>query len=437
MIANLPRFLKRNRTAPIHFSPRDAIGTTSGTPTGARAAGDVGPYHAPRHVRTRTPRAAHARHARRTRTPCAHLVGRDVLGAPRPRDDIGDAHEDAGRRGRRPLPRSAPHPHTHTARRTRTPCAHLVGRDVPGAPRPRNDIGNATGARAAGDVGPYHAPRHIRTRTSRAAHARHVRTRTPCAHLVRRDVLGAPLPTRTPSGTPTGTRAAGDVGPYHAPRHVRTRASRAAHARHVRTRTPCAHLVGRDVLGAPLSTERHRGRPRARGPPGTSAPTTHRAMSAHAHRAPHTHAMRAPGRARRPRRAAPTGRPRDDIGDAHGDAGRRGRRPLPRSTPHPHGRARRPRRAAPTGRPRNDIGDAHGHAGRRDVGPYHALRHVRTRTSRAAHARHVRTRAPCLPCQRIETLMGFRNAAAKSRTRACHAFASFTAPAPLQVAPAQ
>ena len=43
----------------------------------------------------------------------------------------------------------------------------------------------------------------------------------------------------------------------------------------------------------------------------------------------------------------------------------------------------------------------------------------------------------CLPCQRIETLMGFRNAAAKSRTRACHAFASFTAPAPLQVAPAQ
>lgn len=42
-----------------------------------------------------------------------------------------------------------------------------------------------------------------------------------------------------------------------------------------------------------------------------------------------------------------------------------------------------------------------------------------------------------LPCQRIETLMGFRNAVAKSRTRACHAFASFTTPAPLQVAPAQ
>ena len=33
-------------------------------------------------------------------------------------------------------------------------------------------------------------------------------------------------------------------------------------------------------------------------------------------------------------------------------AGRRGRRPLPRPTPHTHGRARRPRRAAPTGRHR-------------------------------------------------------------------------------------
>ena len=32
-------------------------------------------------------------------------------------------------------------------------------------------------------------------------------------------------------------------------------------------------------------------------------------------------------------------------------AGRRGRRPLPRPTPHTHGRARRPRRGAPTGTP--------------------------------------------------------------------------------------
>ena len=100
-----------------------------------------------------------------------------------------DTHGHAGRRGRRPLPRSTPHPHGR-ARRPRRAVAH-----------------------------------------------------------------------GTPSGTPTGTRAAEDVGPYHAPRHVRTR-------------TPCAHLVGRDVLGAPLPTGRHRERPRARGPPGTSAPTT-------------------------------------------------------------------------------------------------------------------------------------------------------------------
>ena len=222
-------------------------------------------------------------------------------------------------------------------------------------------------------------------------------------------------------------------------------------------------------------------------------------MSAHAHRAPHTHATSAHARHARTWSGATSSArrcPRNDIEDAHGRAGRRGRRPLPRTAPCPHthiarrtrtprphthamrapGRARRPRRDVahgttsgtptctraaedvgpyhvphhtpmvgrdvlgaplPTGRPRNDIGDAHGHAGRRDVGPYHALRHVRTRTLRAAHARHVRTRTACLPCQRIETLMGFRNAAAKSRTRACHAFASFTAPAPLQVAPAQ
>ena len=298
----------------------------------------------------------------------------------RPRDDIGDAHVYAGRRGRRPLPRTAPCPHTHTARRTRTPRPHTHAMRAPGrARRPR-----------------------------RAA------------------------PTE---------------------------------------------------------------RPRARGPPGTSAPTTHRAMSAHAHRAPHTHAMRAPGRARRPRRAAPTGRPRDDIGDAHGRAGRRGRRPLPRSTPHPHGRARRPRRAVTHG---TTSGTPTGARAAGDVGPYHAPRHIRTRTPRAhlvgrdvlgaplptgrprddlgdAHgtpterhrgrprargppgrrplprsapcphthiARRTRTPRPHthgarLPCQRIETLMGFRNAVAKSRTRACHAFASFTAPAPLQVAPAQ
>ena len=120
------------------------------------------------------------------------------------------------------------------------------------------------------------------THRATSAHAR----RAPHTHAMR-----APGRARRPrravahgttSGTPTCTRAAGDVGPYHAPRHVRTRTPRAAHARHVRTRTPCAHLVGRDVLGAPLPTGRHRERPRGRGPPGTSAPTTHRATSAHA-----------------------------------------------------------------------------------------------------------------------------------------------------------
>ena len=235
MIANLPRFLKRNRTAPIHFSPRDAHGTTSGTPTGARAAGDGGPYHAPRHVRQRTPRphthamSAHARHAR------------TWSGA------------------------------TSPARR-----AH----------------GTPTGTRAAGDVGPYHAPRHVRTRTSRAAHARHART-----------WQGATSPARrahgTTSGTPTGARAAGDVGPYHAPRHVRQRTpyphthTTSAHARHARTWSG-ATSSARRAHGTP--TGLHRKRPRARGPPGTSAPTTHRATSAHARRVPHTHATSAHAR---------------------------------------------------------------------------------------------------------------------------------------------
>ena len=184
---------------------------------------DVGPYHAPRQVRTRTPcphthamhapgrarrprravthgttsgtprargppgtsaptthraMSANARHVR-TRTPCAHLVGRDVLGAPRPRDDIGDAHVYAGRRGRRPLPRTAPCPHTHTARRTRTPCAYLVGRDVLGAPLPtERHRGRHRGRpRGRGPPGTSAPTTHRAT----SAHARHVRTRTPCA----------------------------------------------------------------------------------------------------------------------------------------------------------------------------------------------------------------------------------------------------------------
>ena len=68
----------------------------------------------------------------------------------------------------------------------------LVGRDVPGAPRAwgrhRDANGNASGTRAAGDVGPYHAPRHVRQRTPRPhTHA----MRTP---MVGRDVPGAPRP---------------------------------------------------------------------------------------------------------------------------------------------------------------------------------------------------------------------------------------------------
>ena len=78
------------------------------------------------------------------------------------------------------------------------------------------------------------------------------------------------------------------------------------------------------------TTERHRGRHRGRGPPGTSAPTMYNVLVPNVSR-PGLH-----GRARRPRRAAhmeaSTGRTRDDIGDDIGDAGRRGRRPLPCTT---------------------------------------------------------------------------------------------------------
>ena len=86
-------------------------------------------------------------------------------------------------------------------------------------------------------------------------------------------------PPRDADGNTPCTRAAEDVGPYHAP--------------------PPRHLVGRDVPGAPRQ------------------------------------------------RNAPWGRRRE----RHGDAGRRGRRPLPCPTTVPPGRARRPRRAAPTERP--------------------------------------------------------------------------------------
>ena len=148
--------------------------------------------------------------------------------------------------------------------------------------------GTPSGARAAGDVGPYHAPHGVGP-----YHAPHGRARRPrrAAYM------------ETPTGAPSGARAAGDVGPYHIPMVS------------VRSTHP---MVGRDVPGAPRTRKRH--------------------------------------------------------GDAHSHAGRRGRRPLPRAHgagPYhaPHGRARRPRRAAYMGTPTGTPSAARA-AG--DVGPYHA-----------------------------------------------------------------
>ena len=80
------------------------------------------------------------------------------------------------------------------------------------------------------------------------------------------------------------------------------------HTMHTMSARTMASMVGRDVPGAPRPRERHRERHRGRGPPGTSAPTImHNTHHAHAMPAPmHTH-HGIHGRARRPRRAAPTG----------------------------------------------------------------------------------------------------------------------------------
>ena len=197
----------------------------------------------------------------------------------------------------------------------------LVGRDVLGAPRAwgrhRDAHGDASGTRAAGYVGPYHG---CPVNTMRPCRPRCVRT----CHLAGRDVPGAPRAWghhRDAHGNASGTRAAGDVGPYH--------------GCPVNTMRPCrprcaqtCRLVGRDVLGAPRAWGRHR----------------------------------------------------DANGNANGHAGRRGRRPLPPRMPREHhapvpatlrpdvppGRARRPRRAAPTGTPM-------GTRAAGDVGPYQAI----------------------------------------------------------------
>ena len=204
------------------------MGTPTGTPSGARASGDVGPSH------------AHMVPARSTNP----MVGRDVLGAPRTRGRHGDAIRRAGRRGRRPLPRH----HMVLARSTHP----MVGRDVPGAPRTRGRHGdaieNATGTRAAGDVGPYHGITWCRPVVRTHGRARRPR---------RAAYMGTP--SWTPSRTPTGARAAEDVGPYHIPMVS------------ARSTNP---MVGRDVLDAPRTRKRPRERHQPRGPPGTSAPPT-------------------------------------------------------------------------------------------------------------------------------------------------------------------
>ena len=187
------------------------------------------------------------------------MVGRDVLGAPRPRDAHGTPtgrHMYAGRRGRRPLPCLT---HVHTPRPIHTHGRARRPRRAAPTGRTRDAHGNATCTRAAGDVGPYHAspmftpPRPVRTPRPIHTHGRARRPR-------RAAPTGRPWDAH---GNATCTRAAEDVGPYHAsPMSTPYALS-----------TP---MVGRDVLGAPRPRDAHgthTGTPRVRGPPRTSAPT--------------------------------------------------------------------------------------------------------------------------------------------------------------------
>ena len=180
-------------------------------------------------------------------------------------------------------------------------------------------------------------------------------------------------PTQTPSETPTCTRAAGDVGPYHtAPgagpsrAHGRARRPRRAAPTQTPSETPActraagtsapttppparvlrAPMVGRDVPGAPRQRKRHRKRPRIRGPPGDVGPYHVRTHGTCPYRAPMV-GRDVPGAPRQRKRHRKRPRVR----------GPPGRRPLPRThtwrrpLPRAHGRARRPRRAAPTQTP--------------------------------------------------------------------------------------
>ena len=194
------------RTAPCRTRargpPRTSAPTTHRTMphTDTRAAEDVGPYHAPHHA--------------------AHMVGRDVLGAPRPRDAAEDAHGHAGRRGRRPLPRTAPcrtrprGPPRTSAPTTHAPhhAEHMVGRDVLGAPRPRDAAEDAHGH--AGRRGRRPLPRTAPCRTRPRGPPR---TSAPTTHRTMPNTAtraaGTSAPTTHRTMPNTGTRAAGTSAP--------------------------------------------------------------------------------------------------------------------------------------------------------------------------------------------------------------------------------
>ena len=158
----------------------------------------------------RTPRPVHT-HGRARRPRRAAPTGR-------PRGRPRERHMYAGRRGRRPLP-CLTHVHTPTPGPHPTSCRHhMVGRDVLGAPRPLDALGdahgNATCTRAAGDVGPYHASRPVHTprpvhthgrarRPRRAAHTGRPRERPRGRHMYAGRRGRRPLPCLTHVYTPT------------------------------------------------------------------------------------------------------------------------------------------------------------------------------------------------------------------------------------------
>ena len=132
----------------------------------------------------------------------------------RPRNDIGDDIGDAGRRGRRPLPCT-----TSSCRTCRVRDC-MVGRDVPGAPRtwrrPRDAHGTTSGTtRGRGPPGTS-APTMYNVLVPNVSRpGLHGRARRPrrAAHME-----ASTGRTRDDIGDDTGTRAAGDVGPYHVQR---------------------------------------------------------------------------------------------------------------------------------------------------------------------------------------------------------------------------